>query len=467
MKGDFTRDTFDPLKHFSRVLMQQGRVQLDADWNEQAAILLHYLQALARDLIGPHGTPANDDGSAGSGFTITSLVVNGQAVANDFAIQAGHYYVDGILAENDSDTHYAGQADYVLDDSGTITDGTFLVYLDVWERHVTSLEDDSIREVALGGPDTATRAEVVWQVKIWPADSGLISNLKDYLTDPSKYPNYTTAWNSLVGQWQPSNRGWLQAMLEPLDDGTADPCITPPQSGYRGAENQLYRVEIHTGGAPDQATFKWSRNNGSVATEWKDTQGADLVVGSVRGFTAGQWVELIDDMRELRGQRGTLVKLVKVEGDTLTMDPTSTQESTDWPSTSANPRIIGWDQQETDSLQLSSADNAIPVQEGTTIALEDGIQIQFAAGSTSDNQYRTGDYWLIPARTATGSIEWPTVEDTQGNSIPAALPPNGIEHHYAPLWGITVIGGTVFADPNATSNPGFDLRRQLKPIWML
>ena len=41
MKGDFTRNTFDPDKHFLRVLMQQGRVQLDSDWNEQAAILLH------------------------------------------------------------------------------------------------------------------------------------------------------------------------------------------------------------------------------------------------------------------------------------------------------------------------------------------------------------------------------------------------------------------------------------------
>ena len=30
MKGDFTRITFNPTKHFSRVLMQQGRVQLDA-----------------------------------------------------------------------------------------------------------------------------------------------------------------------------------------------------------------------------------------------------------------------------------------------------------------------------------------------------------------------------------------------------------------------------------------------------
>ena len=40
MKGDFTRDTFDPTRHFSRVLMQQGRVQLDADWNEQTAIVM-------------------------------------------------------------------------------------------------------------------------------------------------------------------------------------------------------------------------------------------------------------------------------------------------------------------------------------------------------------------------------------------------------------------------------------------
>ena len=40
MKGDFTRDTFDAAKHFSRVLMQQGQVQLDADWNEQTSILL-------------------------------------------------------------------------------------------------------------------------------------------------------------------------------------------------------------------------------------------------------------------------------------------------------------------------------------------------------------------------------------------------------------------------------------------
>jgi len=57
MKGDFTRDTFDPGKHFSRVLMQQGRAQLDTDWNEQTSIMSHLLRALAKDVFGPHWGP--------------------------------------------------------------------------------------------------------------------------------------------------------------------------------------------------------------------------------------------------------------------------------------------------------------------------------------------------------------------------------------------------------------------------
>ena len=42
---------------------------------------------------------------------------------------------------------------------------------------------------------------------------------------------------------------------------------------------------------------------------------------------------------------------------------------------------------------------------------------------------RTGDYWLIPTRVATGRIEWPQADDLN----PQPLPPHGVEHHYAPL----------------------------------
>ena len=44
MKGDFTRSTYDRHNHYRSVRMQQGRVQLDADWNEQADITLHRIE---------------------------------------------------------------------------------------------------------------------------------------------------------------------------------------------------------------------------------------------------------------------------------------------------------------------------------------------------------------------------------------------------------------------------------------
>ncbi|MCA1553372.1 MAG: DUF6519 domain-containing protein, partial [Chloroflexi bacterium] len=57
--------------------------------------------------------------------------------------------------------------------------------------------------------------------------------------------------------------------------------------------------------------------------------------------------------------------------------------------------------------------------------LEDGVEVLFAPGT-----YRTGDYWLIPARTATAQIEWPPFDPTQ---TPLALPPIGMRHHFCKL----------------------------------
>lgn len=72
------------------------------------------------------------------------------------------------------------------------------------------------------------------------------------------------------------------------------------------------------------------------------------------------------------------------------------------------------------------------------LILEDGIRIQFQ----NDATYRTGDYWLIPARTATGEVEWPSSEDN-----PLSVPPHGIEHHYAPLAVISVgADGTILEE---------------------
>lgn len=62
LQGDFSRFSFDRTRHFSAVWMQQGRVQLDSDWNEQAAIAAYRHRTGLRDLIGRSGAPAEADG---------------------------------------------------------------------------------------------------------------------------------------------------------------------------------------------------------------------------------------------------------------------------------------------------------------------------------------------------------------------------------------------------------------------
>jgi len=250
-RGDFSRDSFDPLKHFSRVLMQQGRVQLDADWNEQTSIVLHYLQALASDIIGPFG---------GNGFEIKLSKPNDSLT---LTIGSGHYYVDGILCENEKQfgdgsnevlLNYYNQPNYPIDkDQNPLPkDGSFLVYLDVWEQHISYIEDDSIREVALEGSDTATRAKILWQVRIG-------DQLMGFTTKDDLYKN----WATLTQQWQPANRGMLKARGKQKAATDTEPCLISPDMRYQGPENQLYRVEIHKGGtagsSQDRATFKWSR----------------------------------------------------------------------------------------------------------------------------------------------------------------------------------------------------------------
>jgi len=63
------------------------------------------------------------------------------------------------------------------------------------------------------------------------------------------------------------------------------------------------------------------------------------------------------------------------------------------------------------------------------IDLEDGIQVMFSPGGV----YRSGDYWTMPARVATGQIEWPSTPDANGVEVNDAVAPEGVEHHYAPL----------------------------------
>ncbi len=470
-KGDFTRDTFDPINQYSRVLMQQGRVQLDADWNEQTSIMLHHLRSLACDLGSEHWGPKQ-----GIGFEITPL-----DDGPDFSISPGHYYVNGILCaagldDEDKLFRYSTQPHFPVPDSQTIkyfisTDSqSLLIYLDVWERHITYLEDDSIRELALGGPDTATRAQVVWQVKAVDiaVSTDNTGNNQPTIDFKQQYSAFLTA---ISEQRIKPGTGKLCAKVKDKKEDT-DPCLVAPESRYRGAENQLYRVEVHhssfsTTGELQTPTFKWSRENASVTFPLLAIEGEEITLEHLGrdcryGLEENDWVEIIDDEVVLRGEPGLLVQVVDVSREELKI---TVQSETALPSyleqefQTKNVLIRRWDQKKTvkegrDGIVIVESNS--PAEEHW-IDLEDGIQIQFkgndvdAAGNQQQQAiYQTGDYWLIPARTATADVEWP--KDSNGQA--KAKLPHGVIHHYAPLAIINLVDGSVT-----------DLRRILKQLW--
>ena len=193
MSGDYSRKTFDKKKHYSAVQLQQGRVMLDSDWNEQSEILQYRDQTESKDVIGPSGVPKDENG-----FEITL-----SSGGNDLIIAPGKIYAEGLLCELEpgktpvsyfNQPHYPNPDDtYFLSSppdsppesppdsppssppsegiAAEIQNGTYLVYLDAWQQEINHLDDPRIKEVALGQADTTTRLKVVWQVKMLPVET--------------------------------------------------------------------------------------------------------------------------------------------------------------------------------------------------------------------------------------------------------------------------------------------------------
>ncbi len=434
MKADFSRDTFEPKRHYRRVLDQQGRVVNDADRNEQTSIDIGITEQTTFDVIGPTGVPET---SFSAGYT-GGFQIGISADKSDLTISHGRMYVDGLLVENDADTTLTTQpflplSKNALGPAGISGAGVYGVYLDAWERLITSVDDPHILETALGGPDTSLRSQIAWQVKLGQIDTHEFGN------NPS--------CAEILPPWGPGFTGMLAARggapsTDPL------PCVLPPQTGFRSFENQLYRVEIHTGGGYGTATFKWSRENGSVIagivsqltgsysspTFNVQSVGRDATLG----FKTGDWVELIDDRSEFQTGVGQLLQvgIVDAANQTISLQaaPTLTVDA------SLHPKLRRWDQTK------NAGATGIPIVDGSWIDLENGVQIQF-----SNNQFEVGAYWLIPARTATsnetvGTVEWP-IDPTTG--APAFEPPRGIVHYYTKL-AIVAFDRQLFAPPQGS-----------------
>ncbi|MGG6266446.1 DUF6519 domain-containing protein [Leptolyngbya sp. AN03gr2] len=486
MKGDFTRSTFRREKHYSSVRMQQGRLQLDADWNEQIDIQRHLLQMQARDMLGVAGVPLADRS------TELSFQLNAIDKGKDLTITPGRIYVDGILCELepgstltftqkvtpgldrteievktllldgrnleanqwielfdpefdqvepiyrvkiltvDPTSRSTGftitldpqtlepftappkpfpatgilrriltlntQPDYPKSNQTLTLGKRYLAYLDVWQRHITAIEDPTIRESALSLPDTTTRTKTVWQVKLLELA-----------------PN-----TDLDQQWQ--------TFLKPRT-ALLTAQATNTSSSLKRLENQLYRIEIHSPGKAGQATFKWSRDNGAIvaAIEMMDDTIANTMTiaqshrDASQLFAPNQWVEITDEVRDLNRIPGTLVRLTAAtSGTKLVFQKAKDRDRvnlTQFPK-AQKPKVRRWDHTTSTAEILTAKDKWIPLG-------EEGIEIRFDENS----DYNTGDYWLIPARTITNDIEW--LRDDFRQPLPQQI--DGINHAYARL----------------------------------
>lgn len=325
---------------------------------------------------------------------------------------------------------------------------------------------------------------------------------------------------------------------------------------YRGTENQLYRVEIHSGTNNDGKsipTFKWSRDNGAIAFllrsllpsgdagSWT-AKLADFGRDNTRfGLDVGDWVEVLDansskaeasdldnpssdEARDLllvaslnpTDMSVTLVRPVDSSQEIVGVPPDADLSYDEASTRILRPYLRRWDQKkgvvgkktdsrlplgvipivgpsdtykpplDLDALGLSPngerqldstgkyADASAtdkPANDPSWITLEDGIKIQFQqrpddsdpstpAKNSSPVSFRAGDYWLIPARTASsGMILWPNQKDENGNDlldkqkqvIPLAKQPDGVVYHHAAL--------AIIAD----SKEPTDLRSMIEP----
>ena len=450
MSFDISRLTFNSWNDFSGVVMQQGRVQLDSDWNEWLGELARRIRAGTLDTLGRAVYPSTTPGA----FQI--LI----PAANQVTIGVGRMYVDGLLVENHglpapssggwippsvSTSNPQPTWDPALDElvgsainfnqqpyyPGAALPGTaglYVAYLDVWQREVTFLEDPDLIEKAVG-VDTTGRIQTVWQVRLLDVSS--ISGGVTCSTPEKDYP------------WPPTLPSGGLLTIGVVQSSPSGPCCLTANTGYTGMENQLYRVEIHVGGSASStpaANFKWSRDNASIATAVTVISPDNTVLtvqstgkDDVLRFSVGDWVEVTDDWLELNGQAGELhqVKLVDNTAKTITLQTSITGSFKPSDST-RHTRAIRW----------NGANIAVPVA-GTAATLENGITVSFDLDA-SGGVFNIGDFWNFAARTVDGTVE---------NLVKA--PPRGVHHHYARL--------AVLSLPASTTNLPSDCRLEWPP----
>lgn len=349
MASDRARVSYDPSRKWRGLIAQQGRVTLDADWNEASEINAERDRLLTLDFVGPVGTPA----APAAGYIVTAVPAKGGpagSIPGDLTIGAGALYVGGDRLDLDGPVTYSGQPewlDYATSSfpAGIPTDSSKglwvapgpspngvleLVYLLAFEQEVSAVEDPALADVALGGPDTMQRGRIIqrfvrqtvgslpkdpsgdwWNPLTQSAPAGLFSGLT-FDSASMRLQSATT----------------LRVAFS--DGGGADGGNAPgTPAGYLGAENQLIRVMVTGSGGDivwgfDDASFLYRvEATYDSATNTTTLTLASPPVDSFHNPVVGQAAELLRDAVQLTGTDYVASPTGFVSDVTTAYDPTT------------------------------------------------------------------------------------------------------------------------------------------------
>ncbi|HKG31919.1 MAG TPA: DUF6519 domain-containing protein, partial [Nitrososphaeraceae archaeon] len=366
--------------------------------------------------------------------------------------QSSGMYVDGIVCSRDNWDSYLTQkdissdfgADYFMVSSTASNQESqqeqygksisYMVYADVWHRGITHLEDPEIREVALGGADTTTKLKTICQIKLKEIPDNLDLQHKVALAEYE------------IKKMTEEGTGRISIIC------SNNSSLSNSENNLSMLGNHLYRIQIHNGGRQDndrmnnennskynnnRATFKWSKDNASLAFAVKKLSEKEVILdqGGRRldnVFHIGDLIEIIDDIDELSEQpKGYMRRITHIDMGRRALSWDAGAESRPMSMNHLNepvtvrsgryqpelhPKVILWDGIDyvSTAMEDSSAYNLISV-EGSSSS-NDGVRIKFRPGT-----FRSGHYWNFTTR-SNGKVE-----------LLESAKPMGPKHHYALL----------------------------------
>jgi hypothetical protein len=429
MGSDRARISYDNRQQYRSVVMQQGRVTVEADWNEAQTIASEETRKEALDFVGAAGTPDN-------GYAITAKPND-----YDFEIGPGSMYVGGMRAVRPHAGAYSRQQRSEWMDWGVDTEDWVdvptpaspltqneYVYLFLREQEVSGVEDSDLKDVALGGPDTAQRTRLIQHVE----------RLATTGTDcASALAAAETAWAAggiALDRHDMRVQSFARMQVQFVPSPASTPCDPTAQGGYLGADNQLIRVQISDAGSSPM--LLWGYDDASFLYRVTATDSHTLTlqtapVDAEHMPQGGQAVEVLMNGAALSNGQYVAAATGQVESPLAASPYDADSKTLSLPWALQDPYTGTAPYPQPRQVFLRVWQQELPFTPGTPVTLGDtGVQVILT--SENSGNFRVGDYWMFAVRPGTPQQVYPE-RYLVTNPQAAPQPPDGPREWICPL----------------------------------